>query len=91
MATNSSFVAPSIRAGVTAVPGVPCSTSDSASDLPPNEPGLDGGSELCRSTDLLGVSVSLTLSCDADLLGVLVLLGGVVSPDCGFSPFLGSD
>ena len=35
--------------------------------------------------------MSLMLSCDSDLLGVLVLFGGVVSPDRGFSPFLDSD
>lgn len=88
MATISSFVAPSSRAGV---PPLPCSASDSASDLPPTELGLDGGIDAWRSTLFLGVSVSLTLSCDRDLLGVLVLLGGVVSPDRGFSPFLESD
>ena len=87
MATTSSFVAPSSRAGVP----VPCSASDSASDLPPTELGLAGGSDVWCSRALLGVSVSAMLSCDSDLLGVLVLLGGVVSPDRGFSPFLESD
>ena len=89
MVTISSFEAPSSRVGVIGVPGPPCSASDSASDFPP---GLDGGMDPWRSTALLGVSVSLaTLSCDEDLLGVLVLFGGVVSPDGGFSPFLESD
>lgn len=88
MATTSSFVAPSSRAGV---PVLPCSASDSASDLPPTELGLAGGSDVWCSRALLGVSVSAMLSCDSDLLGVLVLLGGVVSPDRGFSPFLESD
>ena len=80
-------MAPSSRVGV---PELPCSASDSASDLPPIEFGLDGGMDPWRSTALLGVSVSLMLSCDRDLLGVLVLFGGVVSPDGGFSPFLES-
>ena len=88
MLITSSFVAPSSRA---ADPVPPCSASDSASDLPPTELGLAGGRELWCSGALLGVSTSLMLSCDRDLLGVLVLLGGVVSPDRGFSPFLESD